>query len=454
MTRKAPVPDKEELITAYQTQGETISSLSKKYGVSNPTIRKWLKAYNIPLKSHQQACEETTTKKKSALPDKETFQKLYEMNSIKGLEGIYHVGQSTIYQWIEEFGIEKKSLVTACKDAKQRQFDRIQFDKQYLETVYAENKNLGVVADKLNISYSHTRQLFRKYSIETEKPWRSKGETDLFDFCVETSPEDEWISNDKSIINPFELDIVNNTKKIAIEYCGLYWHSQGYGEKSPSYHSNKYDKCLSSGYKLYTIFESDSTEKVKRLLKSVLGQNEKIHARKTTVDFIDSKTANEFNREHHLSESTGAKIHSGLFHDKELVMVLSMGKPRFKSKSEWECVRMTTHSNYSVVGGASKLFSHFTKHHKGSIITFADKRFGDGKVYLNCGFERLQDTKSNYWYFHKDNPYNTYSRVKFQKHKLEKLLDIFDPDLSEYQNMLLNKYDRIWDCGNAVYFRQ
>ena len=43
------------------------------------------------------------------------------------------------------------------------------------------------------------------------------------------------------------------------------------------------------------------------------------------------------------------------------------------------------------------------------------------------------------------------SRVQFQKHKLKKKLKIFDPDLTEYANMVINGYDRIWDCGNKIY---
>jgi DNA modification methylase len=35
--------------------------------------------------------------------------------------------------------------------------------------------------------------------------------------------------------------------------------------------------------------------------------------------------------------------------------------------------------------------------------------------------------------------------------KIEDLLKKYDPSLTEYENMLANKWDRIWDCGNAVY---
>ena len=43
------------------------------------------------------------------------------------------------------------------------------------------------------------------------------------------------------------------------------------------------------------------------------------------------------------------------------------------------------------------------------------------------------------------------SRMKYQKHKLFRLLDKYDSDKSEYENMCDNGYLRIWDCGNLKF---
>ena len=37
------------------------------------------------------------------------------------------------------------------------------------------------------------------------------------------------------------------------------------------------------------------------------------------------------------------------------------------------------------------------------------------------------------------------------KHKLFNKLDVYDDDLTEYQNMVNNNYNRIFDCGNNIY---
>ena len=36
---------------------------------------------------------------------------------------------------------------------------------------------------------------------------------------------------------------------------------------------------------------------------------------------------------------------------------------------------------------------------------------------------------------------------------LNKKLDVVDLSLTEWQNMQLNNYDRIWDCGNIKYIK-
>ena len=42
--------------------------------------------------------------------------------------------------------------------------------------------------------------------------------------------------------------------------------------------------------------------------------------------------------------------------------------------------------------------------------------------------------------------------MKYQKHKLQNILENFDKDLTEWHNMKNHGYDRIWDCGNDVWF--
>ena len=70
-------------------------------------------------------------------------------------------------------------------------------------------------------------------------------------------------------------------------------------------------------------------------------------------------------------------------------------------------------------------------------------------MYSKLGFTFSHFSEPNYFYF--KNNLTLESRQKYQKHKLPKLLENFDPSLTEVENMKNNGYNRIFDCGNSVW---
>jgi hypothetical protein len=129
---------------------------------------------------------------------------------------------------------------------------------------------------------------------------------------------------------------------------------------------------------------------------------------------------------------------------------MTFSKNRFKKDSnEMEMVRFCNKLNYNIIGGASKLFSYFNKNINNknlNIISFSDRRFFDGNLYLNLGFEFIKNTSPSYIYW-KDNI--ILNRMSCQKHKLNKILNNFNPNKTEYMNMIDNGWRRVWDSGNG-----
>lgn len=80
----------------------------------------------------------------------------------------------------------------------------------------------------------------------------SKPEKEVLDF-ISSIYSGSTLENVRSVISPYELDIYLPRKNLAIEYCGLYWHSDLYG-KDKGYHLNKYNMCLDKNIRLITIF--------------------------------------------------------------------------------------------------------------------------------------------------------------------------------------------------------
>ena len=137
----------------------------------------------------------------------------------------------------------------------------------------------------------------------------------------------------------------------------------------------------------------------------------------------------------------------GLKFNDLLVAVMTFGKPRFSRNYEWELLRYC--SNSTVVGGASKLLSFFKKKYlPASIVSYADIRWGNGKLYDSLGFTLERISEPNYFYF-KGN--KRFSRYSFQKANLKKLLISFDERKSEQENAFDNGYRRCWDAGHMVF---
>lgn len=263
----------------------------------------------------------------------------------------------------------------------------------------------------------------------------------------ESIPCENKYQNDKTILGGMELDMVLPDVKLAIEYDGLYWHSvqQGKGE---NYHLDKTKRCLEKGYQLFHIFESDDIEIWQSMINNKLGLNKRIYARKCEIREVNFADSMKFLEENHLQGFCPSSIRYGLYYNDELVQLITFGKSRFDKSYDYELLRLCTLKGYCIVGGASKLFKHALKFVKGKIISYANRRFSCGEIYKKLGFELKGESAPNYFY---NKSGKMYSRIAFQKHKLKDVLDKFDDSLSEYDNMLNNGYDKIYDCGNLVF---
>jgi hypothetical protein len=260
--------------------------------------------------------------------------------------------------------------------------------------------------------------------------------------------------NDRTVIKPKELDIVIPSLKIAVECDSILWHSELFGRKNKVYHLQKTIACNANGYRLLHIFDNEwrtNPTIVKSIIASAMHfPSISVHGRKCIVKEIPSRACVDFLNENHLQGTDNSSIKLGLMtEDDEMVAVMTFLKSRFDRKIQYEMGRFCNKIGTHVAGGASKLFSYFLKtHHPTSIVSYSDRRYFDGQVYINLGFNFVGHTSPNYFYI-TDNYQNIQNRLCWQKHKLKNKLLLFDPSISEWENMRNNGYDRIWDCGNG-----
>ena len=82
-------------------------------------------------------------------------------------------------------------------------------------------------------------------------------EEDLFaGFLSSLLPNTEICRSVRGLIYPQEVDIYIPSKQVAIEFNGLYWHSEKAG-KGKDYHYNKWLSCKNKGVRLITVWEDD-----------------------------------------------------------------------------------------------------------------------------------------------------------------------------------------------------
>ena len=313
-----------------------------------------------------------------------------------------------------------------------------------------------------NLSSISTRQKLSKLYFENDKlldnNYVSRGQNEIKEFI-----ENELgFSTKIRRVAGVELDIFVPDKNIAIEYNGLYWHSELHGGKTKDYHLNKTEYCEQNDIHLIHVFEDEwlnSKDIIKSRLANLFGKSQtKIFAKQCVIKEIPSSVKNEFLDANHLQKSDASKYKIGLFYDDELVSVMTFRKPHvsmgYKSDTTLiELSRFANKLNYNVVGGASKLFKYALKTYEfNHIISFADRRWtsvNNQTLYDTLGFTRLGSTQPNYWYMERHVVRRP--RYDFAKHVILQKFTGADPDKSEWENMKMFGWDRIWDCGSLKF---
>ncbi|MFW5847695.1 MAG: hypothetical protein ACOCVF_02135 [bacterium] len=260
------------------------------------------------------------------------------------------------------------------------------------------------------------------------------------------------ILNSREYISPKEIDIFLPDYNLGIELCGNYWHSELF--KNKYYHYEKFELAKKNNIKLLTFFEDEILYKfdiVKSIINNNININKKLYARKCHIKEISTKDARDFINKNHIDGYVSSKYKIGLFYNDKLVACITISKSRY-TKNNYEISRFCNKINTTVVGGFSKLLKYFIKkYNTKDIISYVNLRFYNGNSYEKIGFKKVAKTPINYYYINTSNVLKRYSRVFFQKHKLKNKLKKFNSNLTEVENLKLNNYYRIWDCGNLKY---
>lgn len=284
-----------------------------------------------------------------------------------------------------------------------------------------------VCSSDIQDTFFNLQQYYSRNSFECCKRCNTKSnkQIELFDFVK--SLDNNAIDNDMSTIkfspndsHYKELDILCLDNKFAIEFNGLYYHSDKY-KNDRRYHNKKTLACRDLGISLFHIWEDKWDTKrdvIKSMIKYRLGKiGDKLYARKMQLKELLPEESKLFFEANHLDGDVAMIKSFGLFFGNKLVQAVSVRKPNNQSRKYVgyvEIARMATLIDTVVVGGESKLLSIVEKWAKENlylgILTYVDSDLGSfpGKRWK---FDYRGETGVSYFYTR----HNVPQRISRQK---------------------------------------
>lgn len=290
--------------------------------------------------------------------------------------------------------------------------------------------------------------------------YSSQGEKEIGDFIANLGFAVQ--RTNRSLLKGTELDVYVPEKKFAVEFNGVYWHSERAG-KGRHYHHDKWLAAKEAGVQLLQVWEDDWLKRKNVILRAIahklgasekladlypeLAENvEKVFARKTSVRVLSTAEAKTFLGEHHVQGYASGSYYVGLQNENEIVRAVLVLK-----KEAGKVLNIVRYATYgTVVGGFTKLLKYAEKEYKpDSFITFADHMISDGGLYEKNGFIADKELRPDYMYVvGKERKHKFGYRLKRFKSDPELL---WEEGLTERELAALNNLPRIWDAGKTRY---
>ena len=182
-------------------------------------------------------------------------------------------------------------------------------DKDWLEKELII-KNTKTISEDLGCSRTFINYWARIHNIENRIRIYSE-ENDILEFLYSIGLNNIQTNVYGIIGNPNgkwrrQLDLYIPNIKLAIELNGVYWHS---GDKIR--HLEKLNLCKENGIKLLQFWDyqwNEKNEMCKSIIRSNVGLNERIYARKCSIVELSSLEYKQFLEKNHLQGSVNSSI--------------------------------------------------------------------------------------------------------------------------------------------------
>jgi very-short-patch-repair endonuclease len=258
---------------------------------------------------------------------------------------------------------------------------------------------------------------------------------------------EEWVASlglevEHGSIDGLCADLIIHSKKVLIEYNGLWWHCERH--KDRRYHLNKTKKAKELGYRLIHVWSDQwlfRREQTKNFIMSALGCNSvSVGARKCSFKLIESPNIwKEFFESTHIQGVPNNVLAVyGAYFNGELVGACSYSRHHRRS-SEIVLSRLSFKEGVSVAGALSKFTGLGLSLFKSDISTWVHLTLSDGNSYLKSGWTLQEVLSPDYAY--------TDGKRTFSKQSRRKRAVQTPPGMTEKEHATVDGLYRVWDCG-------
>ncbi|HEU5223078.1 MAG TPA: hypothetical protein VFU07_05280 [Candidatus Lumbricidophila sp.] len=289
---------------------------------------------------------------------------------------------------------------------------------------------------------------------------------------------DDVITSDRtSLPGRHELDIVVPARGLAVEFNGVYWHSEISG-KPADYHAEKSNMATSAGYQLLHIWEDDWVSRREIAIRAVAHKlhaldrlpvvlpdanpkiAERVFARSLNPGESSGTEASRFLDSNHIQGAVVATRHFVLRDaDQEIRALLSIRSPRNNARAnrapgDWEIQRYATCG--LVVGGFTRLLkvaeqqlrSENTELHRW--VSFSANDISDGGMYASAGFEAEAIIPPDYKYVGNSTGWRRLPKEGFQRKRFSTDPNLtWDESWTERIAAEQNGLHRVYDAGKT-----
>lgn len=270
----------------------------------------------------------------------------------------------------------------------------------------------------------------------------------------------DFVHNDRQRLHGMEIDFLFPAHGIGVEINPSITHASDeidyvcFPPKATTYHQRKALLAEREGINLIGVYDWDDEDKVLDVIEANIGMTRRIGARECDIVVPTPSDERAFLIQNHLQGYVRSDMRLGLSYEGRLVAIMTLGGKRFGAPEDAQCelLRYASLRGVTVVGGASRLFTHVVQDNGiDSVLSYASLDISNGRLYERLGFQQTRITKPSYTWADPKNPKQHYSWNVIKSRGVDNVLGTHIGKGNNIEIMRELGFVRVYNSGSKVY---